>query len=378
MVPTSTPAAHNRFGRLVFALLGLINPSSHYDLFLKWLVFKVNAGSHINPTSTPQEALGGLKQQFFKEVLADILLWGRFVGLTLVPVLVASWYRSGAHFLHMNDLLKFHLRTPSSSCKQFINCNMPSRSARTGPKAAPRPKPGATPSSRAGPKAAPQPKPKATPSSRAEPKAAPQPKPKATPCSRPPPKGAGRGKGKGKGRQQKLYRNPLKHWCMRISNPGVLDLQHLCHWNLPFGPVPVEACKWTYIIIGWEGVLPPQPRTPHFQIYVEVEPAVHWHQLKSWFHNAHIEPRFGSPQKAADYCKKEHQWRHEGTISSELRGMDGMAKSVEWWQDFRRHIECCDTWKEVLCMDKYAAMVSKSMNWVKTVWQNRPKEGFRA
>ena len=162
---------------------------------------------------------------------------------------------------------------------------------------------------------------------------------------------------------------------MRISNPTPLDLQHTWFWNLPYGPVPFEECKVTYIIIGWEGILPPQPRTLHFQIYVEVEPAVHWQQLKGWFHNAHIEPRFGPAKAAAEYCKKETKFREWGVNSGTKPAV--ASKTIEWWADFRRHIECCDTWKEVLCMGKYASMASANMNWVKTVWQNRPKDGFQ-
>ena len=213
----------------------------------------------------------------------------------------------------------------------------------------------------------------ARPKSAATPKATP--KAKATPSSRPPPKGGGRGKDAGKWQKKRMFRTPLKHWCLRISNPTPLDLQHIWFFNPPGGPVPFTSCVLTYLIIGWEGVLPPQPRTPHLQIYLEVDPAISWTQLKTWFHNAHIEPRFGPPKAAADYCKKEGQWREWGTNSATKPS--ATAKTIEWWQDFRRHIECCDTWKEVLTMDKFASMVSGKMNWVKNVWQNRPKEGFR-
>ena len=193
--------------------------------------------------------------------------------------------------------------------------------------------------------------PKASAAGRAGPKAAPKPKPKATPSSRPPPKGSGRGKAKA--RPKKLYKNPLKHWCIRISNPTPLDLQHLWYWNPPGGQVPHAVCKLTYIVIGWEGVIPPQPRTPHLQVYLEVDTAIHWAELKTWFHNAHIEPRFGPAKAAAEYCKKEGQWREWGENSGTKPSQT--AKTLEWWQDFRRHIECCDTWKEVLSMDKFPA-----------------------
>ena len=210
-------------------------------------------------------------------------------------------------------------------------------------------------------------KPKASAAGDARPKAAAKPKAKATPSSRPPPKGSG--KGKAKGPRKRLYKNPRKHWCLRISNPTPLDLQHLWCWSPPGGPVPATACKLEYIIIGWEGVIPPQPRTPHLQMYLEVEPPIHWQRLKDWFHNAHIEPRFGPAKAASDYCKKEGQWRERGeAFASRQTTVD---KTIEWWTDFRCHIECCDTWKEVLLMDKYASMVTGKMNWVRTVWHNR-------
>ena len=248
-----------------------------------------------------------------------------------------------------------------------------------GPKAAAKGSAGpkATPKANAVPKAAPKGSagPKAAPKGKAGPKAAPnaKAKAKATPSERPPPKGGGRGKAKA--RPKRLFKNPLRQWCVRISNPTPLDLQHIWFFNTPGGPVPLTTCSLTYIVIGWEGVAPPQPRTPHLQIYLEVEPPVMWTQLKAWFHNAHIEPRFGPAHKAAEYCKKEGQFREWGDGSWLNKQESG--KAVEWWQDFRRHIECCDTWKEVLTMDKYASQISGKMNWVKNVWQNRPKAGFR-
>ena len=115
------PAAHTKFDRPVFALLGLITPSSRGDLLLKCSIFKVNVGSNITPSSTPTilpEALVVVNQVFLKKVMAD---GGCFMGVVLVLLSVAFWYHDSGHFLHMCDLLNLQLCTSSSSYRQLIH-----------------------------------------------------------------------------------------------------------------------------------------------------------------------------------------------------------------------------------------------------------------
>ena len=120
-VRKTPPAAHTKFDRPVFALLGLITPSSRGDLLLKCSIFKVNVGSNITPSSTPTivpEALVVVNQLFLKKVMADR---GCFMGVVLVPLSVAFWYHDSGHLLHMCDLLKLQLCTSSSSYRQLIH-----------------------------------------------------------------------------------------------------------------------------------------------------------------------------------------------------------------------------------------------------------------
>ena len=90
------------------------------------------------------------------------------------------------------------------------------------------------------------------------------------------------------------------------------------------GSVPTRYTL-QYLIVGWEN----RPMmaggagtgTPHLQFYFELygQTKVRLHQLKAWFPRAHVEPRYGTPTEAAEYCKKEGMWREWGERSDRVR-----------------------------------------------------------
>ena len=87
------------------------------------------------------------------------------------------------------------------------------------------------------------------------------------------------------------------------------DLQHVWFFNQPRGPAPTSECEPEYLVIGWEGAKPPHDGShPHLQVYIELDKPTTFQKLKKWFPKAHIEPRYGSPDQASAYCKKEGQW----------------------------------------------------------------------
>lgn len=62
--------------------------------------------------------------------------------------------------------------------------------------------------------------------------------------------------------------------------------------------------------------------TPHIQGYVEFTEAVRFTTLKKRFPKVHWEKRRGTSQQAADYCKKDGDFKEEGTISNQGKRTD--------------------------------------------------------
>lgn len=86
-----------------------------------------------------------------------------------------------------------------------------------------------------------------------------------------------------------------------------------------FDPTVFDShCKY-YIIareIGESG-------TPHLQCYLEFITQKSYTKIKKLFNgNVHIEPRKGTPQQAADYCKKDNLFVQFGVLSEQGRRND--------------------------------------------------------
>lgn len=67
-----------------------------------------------------------------------------------------------------------------------------------------------------------------------------------------------------------------------------------------------------YIVFGEEKG---ESGTPHIQGYCELKAQTSFEVIKKKLPKAHIEPRKGSPQQAADYCKKDGKFKEVGEIS---------------------------------------------------------------
>lgn len=74
-----------------------------------------------------------------------------------------------------------------------------------------------------------------------------------------------------------------------------------------------------YLIIGFEVG---ECGTPHIQGYCELLKQTKFATIKKMIPRAHIEPRNGTAQQAADYCKKDGDWVEDGTISNPGRRSD--------------------------------------------------------
>lgn len=116
--------------------------------------------------------------------------------------------------------------------------------------------------------------------------------------------------------------NRSRGWCVTINNPTEHDE------TLAFGCS--EVCK--YCVFGRE--VGSECLTPHLQGFLYFETLKSFDQVKLLFEGrAHIERMRGSPQQAADYCKKDGDYFESGTLpmSQQERGEAGKAAIAERW-----------------------------------------------
>lgn len=99
-----------------------------------------------------------------------------------------------------------------------------------------------------------------------------------------------------------------RHVCFTYLNPP-LSLQDYFDsiW---------DDTRVNYLVIGDE--VSPTTGTPHFQGYIEIK---NGKTAKSWKkhlgNSVHFEARFGTPQQAADYCKKDGEFLERGELSEQ-------------------------------------------------------------
>lgn len=70
--------------------------------------------------------------------------------------------------------------------------------------------------------------------------------------------------------------------------------------------------------------------TPHIQGYIEFKGSKNWDTIKKKHPRIHIEERRGTPQQAADYCKKDGDYIEKGEISKQGKrtDLDRMANMI--------------------------------------------------
>ena len=95
-------------------------------------------------------------------------------------------------------------------------------------------------------------------------------------------------------------------------------------------------------------------------------------QLSGWFPRMFWEPRFGTPDEAASYCKKDGKFRERGSISSSTRLSKAQEGLAAHWQQIIEEIRTKATWRDVLLDPGLAQIVSRCMNWARQVHDTRP------
>lgn len=121
------------------------------------------------------------------------------------------------------------------------------------------------------------------------------------------------------GNTKQATRRRLRNACFTINNPQVersAFIQRL-----------VDSGAVTYVIVGSEVG---ESGTPHFQGYVEFKDQLEFNIVHNWLLRGHIEPRKGTAQQAADYCKKDGKFDYWGTINAQghRSNIDAVAAMV--------------------------------------------------
>lgn len=106
-------------------------------------------------------------------------------------------------------------------------------------------------------------------------------------------------------------------WCFTINNPSTWD-------DLDIESLSTEPSV-QYLVYGLErGEL----GTSHYQGFVRFKSLKSFDQIQRALQRAHIEPQRGTNQQAADYCKKENQFKEFGILPQE-----NGARTREMWKE---------------------------------------------
>lgn len=131
-----------------------------------------------------------------------------------------------------------------------------------------------------------------------------------------------------------------------------------------YGPEHIKACeelKCTYIVFGKE--IGGQNHTPHLQGYVETRNGLTLRSIRKHFHEKiWVAKRRGTPQQAADYCKKDHEWTERGKMKEGQGKRNDLAvirESIK--QDIPMHqiIDECTSVQGALAAPKIKALMMK-------------------
>lgn len=111
-----------------------------------------------------------------------------------------------------------------------------------------------------------------------------------------------------------------KRWCFTINNPGTPDEQEL------------EAIRplCSYLVMGRE--YGKESELLHCQGYLELHDRLRLTGLKKLLTRAHLEVSRGTPQQAADYCKKDGLYLEFGELSKQPHELGGAANALKWEQ----------------------------------------------
>lgn len=125
-----------------------------------------------------------------------------------------------------------------------------------------------------------------------------------------------------------------KRWCFTINNYTDDDIHRL------------DDIICQYIVYGEE--IGSQEHTPHLQGFIYLTSNLRFNQVKKLLgENAHIELARGTNQEAADYCKKDGNFKERGTLPPERGASGGEATKRKWEEAY--HNAAIGNFDEIPC-----------------------------
>lgn len=114
---------------------------------------------------------------------------------------------------------------------------------------------------------------------------------------------------------QLTTKSRAKHWCLTINNPTAADVSMFANIQ--------ELTMYTIYgeEVGSTG-------NQHLQCYIAFHKQTTLATLKKYFPRCHAEIARGTPQQAADYCKKDGKYVETGTIPGHQGANGGQATQV--------------------------------------------------
>lgn len=107
-----------------------------------------------------------------------------------------------------------------------------------------------------------------------------------------------------------------RHWCFTINNWSEDDENRL------------KAIGATYLVFGYERG---SNETPHLQGYICFPQVKRFREAKAKIgENAHLERMRGTPQQAADYCKKDGLFYEDGVPPTGSKGCSVCDRFIQW------------------------------------------------
>lgn len=103
-----------------------------------------------------------------------------------------------------------------------------------------------------------------------------------------------------------------RNWCATTNNPTDEDREQYL------------ALSYKYLVIGREHFEPDDEKknTPHLQVYFQLQNPCSFASLRRKLPRAHLEKMRGTPQQAAEYCKKEGDYVEYGTLPQQGKRND--------------------------------------------------------
>jgi len=116
----------------------------------------------------------------------------------------------------------------------------------------------------------------------------------------------------------KMSRQRSRTWCLTINNFTEADIKAL------------QALKTTYLIIGYEEG---KEETPHIQGFLRLKNPMTMTALSKKLPRAHLEVNHGTPEQAAEYCKKEGRFEETGELQTASDG--GLKEKARWARNIK-------------------------------------------